>query len=92
MINSIFNSHQIFQVAEFCPRALFTYLFIEKNKDENCHLIVSRQVIVNDMSLSWTRFVNDVKALARLGILEWHQSHDNLQIILAEEEIEEFEC
>lgn len=82
------------QVAEFNPRAIFTYMLLERRRDEESRVFLTRDYIVKDLSLSWTRFLNDVKSLARMGILEWHLAHNNLQIILAESftDTEELEC
>ena len=92
MNNNFEEYPHISQVAEFSPRALFTYLLIERRKDQESQVFLTRDYIVKDMSLSWTRLINDVKTLARMGILEWHLSHNNLQIILAEPFDEGMEC
>lgn len=44
---------------------------------------IARSYIEQDKSMSWIKYVNDIKALARLGLLEWHRAGDTLSVTLA---------
>ena len=73
-------------IAENCPRALYAYVICHINCDENLFIHISRRII-DEKSLSWTRFHNDIKSLARQGLLEWCYEDDGLSITLAEYEL-----
>jgi hypothetical protein len=73
-------------IAENCPRALYAYVICHINADEDLFIHISRRII-DEKSLSWTRFCNDIKSLARQGLLEWGHEDGGLSITLAEYEL-----
>lgn len=82
MFESI-ESQVVDQVSRHCPRALSTYLICMNNVNENGRAIFSRQEIEQRMSESYVVFRNNLKALAREGILEWHELDGMLHVALA---------
>lgn len=76
----------LFLISENCPRALYAYIICCQHCDEENLVYIDRKLI-DDRSLSWTRFCNDIKSLARQGLLEWTQDEDGLTIIVAEQDL-----
>lgn len=76
------NQTALWQIAESAPRAMPAYLLTLQQVDDGSATI-ARSYIEQDKSLSWTKYVNDIKALARLGLLEWHRHGDTLNVTLA---------
>jgi hypothetical protein len=75
-------------IAENCPRAISAYLICQQYADKENFVMIDR-AILDDKSMSWTRFCNDIKSLARQGLLEWSRDDEEevLKIILAEYEL-----
>jgi hypothetical protein len=69
----------VFQISEVCPRSLLAYILCVRCADDDYFALMTRELI-DDKSLSWTRFKNDVKALARLGFVEWREVADGIAI------------
>ena len=81
----IFNvtTQQILErIARHCPEALGTYLHCLNRADENGTTLFTKQMIEMDMSESWTRFLNNVKKLAREDLLQWHFFNKSLSVTL----------
>lgn len=75
-------------IAEKCPRSLGAYLTCLRHVDDD-YCYFSRDFIVNDMGLSWTRFKNDVRDLSKACLLEFKMFNqgepgEGIQIILAD--------
>lgn len=71
----------LLQVSEVCPRALGAYLICCQYQN-NGVFDAEKSFITDALSLSWTRFKNDVRALHRLGLLEWQTHAFGLSVIL----------
>lgn len=72
------------QIGRHCPRAMSIYALCLARADENLSLIFTKEEIRNDLSESYCKFRNDLKALAREGLLEWHEMNGKLHIILGD--------
>jgi len=70
------------QIGRHCPRAINTYILCLGHMDEKRSLILSKEEVTKDLSESFCKFKNDLRALAREGILEWHEMNSNLHIIV----------
>jgi hypothetical protein len=46
-------------------------------------VVFSQKQITDDFSESWTKFRNDLRALARQNLLEWHQIKNVIRIEIA---------
>jgi hypothetical protein len=78
------TTHQILdRIARNCPRALSVFLHLLNRADNEGNLVLHKKQITNDLSESFAKFRNDLKALARADLLEWHQMEDRLHITLA---------
>lgn len=76
----------LLQISEQAPRSLVAYLILKNNANEDGHVLLTKKRVTHDLSLSWTKFNNDLRALCRLGLLEWHLHRDgHLTITLAED-------
>ena len=69
-------------IGRHCPRSLNTYLMCLGHSNEEGKSIFSKQQIAQDLSESFAKFRNDLKALAREGLLEWHEMGGYLHIHL----------
>ena len=79
----------LFQIAEQTPRALSAYIVCFQMADDELSAFLTRDYIVKDRSMNWTKFRNDILALARIGLLEWHEIDKNtLKVILAKSEFD----
>lgn len=72
------------QIGRHCPRAMGTYALCLARTQEFNKLVLSKKQIRDDLSESYTKFKNDLKALAREGLLEWHEEGDFLTVIVGE--------
>lgn len=70
-------------ISRHCPRALSAYVLCLSHADEEGRLMFTKTQILSDFSESYTKFRNDIKALAREGLLEWHEMGETLSITLA---------
>ena len=70
------------KIADHCPRALGTYLMCWRRADDNLQLTLSRQVISDELA-TYTRTINDLRLLAREGLLEFYHMQDIICITLA---------
>ncbi len=73
----------LFQIAENCPRSFAAYLMCYQNADHDLYANLTKQIVEKEKSMSWTKFRNDVKALARQGLLEWHENKGAIEVTLA---------
>ena len=76
------------QIGRHCPRAMSVYAVCLGRVDENLSVIFTKEEIVRDLSESYCKFRNDLKALAREGLLEWHEMHDKLHVIIGDNSVE----
>ena len=74
----------LWQIAESAPRAMPAYL-LTYQQVERGSATIARDYIELDKSMSWTKYKNDLKSLARLGLLEWHQKGKNIVVRLDNE-------
>lgn len=72
------------QVAEHCPKAMSTYLTLWREKPNSGSMIYSKSEVGSIMLLSWTRFKNDLRLLAREGILTVEEFPQKIEIVLDE--------
>lgn len=75
------------QIGRHCPRAMSVYVLCFGRMDENNSVSFTKDYIVNDLSESYCRFKNDLKSLAREGLLEWHEMGTNLHVILGDNNV-----
>lgn len=72
------------QIGRHCPRALTTYITCMVRASESEKITLMKEEIVYDLSESFVKFRNDLKSLAREGLLEWHQMGDHIHITLVD--------
>lgn len=78
------------QIGRHCPRAISTFAICMGRIDGESKAILHRREITEDLSESFCKFRNDLKALAREGLLEWHQMDQFLHVTIAEFDVPEF--
>jgi hypothetical protein len=79
------NTQQLlFNISYHCPEALSTYLHIFNRSNSHGTVYFTREKVEEDLSESWCRFKNNIKKLAREGILEWHPMKRGISITLAD--------
>lgn len=71
------------QIGRHCPYAISTYAICLGHLDVGLEVIFNRKQIVEDLSESYCKFRNHLKALAREGLLEWHEMGEYLYVTLA---------
>lgn len=78
------TTHQTLdRIARNCPRALTTYIHVLARANDKGSIALEKNQITNDLSESFTKFKNDLRALARETLLEWHQMGNYLHITIA---------
>lgn len=80
---AITTQQQLDQISRNCPRALATYTMILAKACYEGKASFTRKQVTHDLSESYVKFRNDVRALARQDLLEWHEMGDTLQVTLA---------
>lgn len=81
---STITTYQILdQIARNCPRALSVFIHLLSRADSKGIVRLEKRQITNDLSESFAKFRNDLRALARENLLEWHQMGDYLHITLS---------
>jgi hypothetical protein len=76
------NQEVLGALSRHCPRAISTYLQCINRADKNGKVFFSEETISIDMSESCTKFRNDLKALARENLLEWHPFNGGVAVTL----------
>jgi hypothetical protein len=78
------TSHQTLdRIARNCPRALSAFIHLMSRADNEGNILLQKSQITDDLSESFVKFKNDLRALARESLLEWHQMGDHLHVTLA---------
>ena len=70
------------RISRQCPRAMKTYIQCLNRADKHGKVFFSKDLISIDMSESMTTFRNDIKALARLDLLEWSPLNKGIAVQL----------
>lgn len=70
------------QIGRHCPRSMSIYAICLGRMDSENKITFSRKEITEDLSESYCKFKNDLKALAREGLLEWHEMGNYLHVII----------
>lgn len=73
---SITSQEILERISRHCPKALSIYLQIINRVDNNGQVFFSKDLVTVDMSESWTKFTNHIKALARENLLIWSPAVD----------------
>lgn len=71
------------RIARTCPRSLTTYIHLLCRADQEDKVVLEKKQITDDLSESFAKFRNDLRALAREDLLEWHQMGNFLHVVLA---------
>lgn len=72
------------KIARHCPRALETYLHVFMRVDNGGQAMLSREVITEELGLSFTKFCNDLRCLTKEDVLKWHKGPNGVMVILAD--------
>jgi len=72
------------QIGRHCPRAISCYVICLGRADADHNVVFRREEITTGLSESYCKFKNDLRALAREGLLEWHEMGYYLHVTLAE--------
>ena len=76
-------------ISRHCPQALTIYLQCINRSDMEGRVFFSRELVEVDMSESWSKFRNRIKALAQEGLLEWHPVSGGISVTMALQEYDE---
>lgn len=68
-------------IARHCPHAMSTFIQVINRQDLGT-VFFSKELILNDLSESYTRFRRHIKALARENLLMWAELDGGIQIQL----------
>lgn len=73
----IFLEEHALQIAE-CkhPAAFRWYILLWRHLDNDFTVTVRKKWVVEDQSISWTIFKNEIRALSRLGLVSWVEVDD----------------
>ena len=77
------------QIGRHCPRAMSIYALSVGRMDENNSVVFTKEYLTTNLSESYCKVKNDLKALAREGLLEWHEMGNNLHVIIGDNTIED---
>lgn len=72
------------RISRHCPDALSTYLQCTNRADQKGAVFFSKDMVRNDMSYSWTKFINQIKKLALENLLEWHPLDGGVAVTLGD--------
>lgn len=76
------------RLADNNPQAIKSYLMLWREQDSTGKIVYDKDHIRNIKSLSWAKFLNDLRLLYREGLLEWHalrqDEQDHVMIIIAQ--------
>jgi hypothetical protein len=81
--NKISSQEILDSISRHCPEALSTYFQCVNRADAEGVVYFSREMIEVDLSETYTKFRNSIKALARENLLEWHPSDHGISVTLA---------
>jgi len=72
------------KIARHCPRALETYLAIFMRVDQAGVGLFSREMVSEEMALSYTKFCNDLRHLNKEDLLKFHKGENGVMVTLAD--------
>lgn len=83
----------ILQICDLQPRAVSTFVVAWAEADEDGYAIFDKKGVSDVHSMSWTKFKNDLRSLARIGLLEHRIDKDILRLTIYDTSIgtDEFE-
>lgn len=61
----------LFTIADHCPKALYTYIWLWKDKDEDNRVVISEKDAEVKYMISSTIFKNSLKAINKEGLLSY---------------------
>ncbi len=71
------------KIADHCPRALGTYLLCFQHADDDLCVIIDRDIVTLEHHYSYTRLCNELRMLAREGLLEFYIEDKIIHVTLA---------
>lgn len=74
----------LIQVADHCPRAMATFLILWREKPNDLTLKYSKEDVSSHYLISWTKFKNDLRQLAREGLLIVEEYPNSVTVTLEE--------
>ena len=72
------------RIADHCPQALGTYLLCCANSDDSGYVTITREEILYRQYSTYTRVCNDLRRLAREGLLEFYVTKNEILVTLAD--------
>lgn len=83
-LQSLTNQELLERISRHCPSAMATFLHCMNRQNDKGQVYFDKKMVEEEMSISWTKFRNQVKMLALENILEWHFSGYGIMITLAD--------
>jgi hypothetical protein len=69
-------------IADQKPECMQAYLTCISNADDKGHCCISKKLLEEDICLSWGKFCNDIRKLARLGLLDFFRPDDGQDVVV----------
>jgi hypothetical protein len=72
------------RISKHCPEALSAYLQCINRADQKGKTFFSHELVEVDMSMSWSKFRNNIKKLALEDLIEWSPLNEGIAISLVD--------
>lgn len=66
----------LLHVADVCPLAMATYLFLWREQDPTGYLNIHKDEIKDQENMSWSKFKNHLRSLSYYGVIYWEAQTD----------------
>lgn len=83
---SFTDEHTVAHIADHTPRALSAYFYVLHNIGFKNEITITKNEIVHGQQKSWTKFKNDLRALARLFVINFFDDGESVMVSIIESE------
>lgn len=81
-IYSITSQEVLDQISRHCPSALSVFLQCINRADEDGSFYFTKNLVEDEMCISWTKFKNHIRKLSSENLLEWHMLDGGISITM----------
>ena len=86
------DEETVSRISDIAPRALSAYFICLHNSDESGKCRFNRNEIINEKVRSWTKFKNDIRQLAFMFLLNFHDlGHEILIEMIPQSDVGEYD-
>lgn len=79
------NENTVIKIADEAPRAMSAYFLCLTDSDQSGQACFTKEYIQNTVTRSWTKFKNDIRALASIMLVRFCILDDEIRVELVQQ-------